>query len=174
MAIYSGDLPYNFVVAPGVQLESPSRATTNPASSQQSLVSRLRTFSFPVVGDQTSLPLSPELEVALKSLEDLWRDHLEDSEYARPVVHSTLVNAKDFLKIFSEQFKHLPEVSAFPNGEIGFEWDTLKGNLIILVDQHSIYFAYKTRRNSRVKGNSPWDSTIPSEVKDAIHFLYKE
>ena len=80
-------------------------------------------------------------------------------------------NAREWLEMLSLHSASAPEVSSYPNGEIGFDWHTDKGALSILLDERNIYFYSKTRNGKRRKGFEVWTKTIPQEILDKLGAL---
>lgn len=154
-------LPMDIASSGAVRIANPDRMTAAPKQA--------RNFNF----GGSAIPIAAiHMHGAIKEVEGLWRERITASREAKPVSYKALANAQQFLENIGLHTSESPDVTGFPNGEIGLEWFSDAGSLKVLIDDRNSYWFYESKHGRRRKGAEPWEATIPREVLDALHKLF--
>lgn len=104
-----------------------------------------------------------ESSATIKKIDSIWRKYYQQKDI-NPINIQTKENAESFYKQISIHTSAEPETSGYPNGEIGFDWETDHGSLSILIDEKNIYFYHQSKNGRRRKGFDSWSGAVPLEV----------
>lgn len=124
--------------------------------------------SQPIIQGLTSITVSffesIESSSTAKKIEAIWRKYYKNKANVKPIDYQTKRNAELFYKLIALHTSAEPDTSGFPNGEIGFDWESKKGTLSVLIDEKKIYFYAESANGKRRKGSEVWSNTVPIEI----------
>ncbi len=99
-----------------------------------------------------------------RKIESVWRKYYKNKDTVKSIGYQTKENAELFYKLISLHTTVEPDVAGYPNGEIGFDWESEKGTISVLIDEKKIYFYALSKSGKRRKGSEVWGKAVPVEI----------
>lgn len=122
-----------------------------------------------VTDARTELKLEPLTELYLDCRQEDW-----DCYGAKAISYYTYENAKRVLDLLPTILPN-PEVSAYPDGDISFEWFISKTrSLDLSVDADGKLSFVALLGDKRRKGSEKFTDTIPEDILGILYQLYPE
>jgi hypothetical protein len=91
-----------------------------------------------------------------------------DGYNAKPIDYASFASAHDFLRVFP-QGRALPEISAYPTGEIVFDWYHSPSRQISVCFQSDRQLVYAAKfADGRIRGRAQFSDQIPDTLLSLI------